>query len=225
MIEDPTQTFTADDLIDGAMTLPLSPPGTAGYSTTNTIILGQMLEELTGKPIDEVVTEVARSAGMADTALTPADVNSMPEPSSHGYVESLGAQSLANLNLDVPLATDATDWTVSWGQAGGGMYSTIEDLGKWAATGLGMSLLPADLAAKRLEFKPLPEGEYGLGLQGFDNGWIGHTGQLIGWESITLYNTETGAAYAAIVDETGSLIGAEVIAAADLPDLMGLLGG
>lgn len=60
------------------------------------------------------------------------------------------------------------------------MYSTVGDLGKWAATGLGMSLLPADVAAERLEFKTIPKGEYGLGLMSWDNGWIGHTGQLIG---------------------------------------------
>jgi hypothetical protein len=32
---------TADDLIDAAMTLPLSAPATGGYSTTNTIILAR----------------------------------------------------------------------------------------------------------------------------------------------------------------------------------------
>ncbi len=66
----------------------------------------------------------------------------------------------------------------------------------WAGTGLGTSLLPADLAARRLESKPIPEAPsgYGLGLEEYGNGWISHNGQLIGRESVWLYNTETGAA-------------------------------
>ena len=41
---------------------------------------------------------------------------------------------------------------------------------------------------------------------------------------MVVYNTETGAAFVAIVNETGSLIAAEAIAAQLFPDLVGLLG-
>lgn len=43
------------------------------------------------------------------------------------------------------------------------MYSTIADMGIWASTGLGTCLLPADLAAKRLAFKPIPDRAMALG--------------------------------------------------------------
>ncbi len=46
-----------------------------------------------------------------------------------------GAEGLAQLGLQLEADTDVTDWTPSWGQVGGSMYSTVEDLGKWAATG------------------------------------------------------------------------------------------
>jgi CubicO group peptidase (beta-lactamase class C family) len=59
---------TADDLIEAAMTLPLSAPATGGYSTTNTIILGKMLVKLTGQPIGEIATDVARRAGLTQSA-------------------------------------------------------------------------------------------------------------------------------------------------------------
>ena len=216
--------FSADDLIDSALTLPLAAPGTGGYSTTNTIILGKMLEKVTGKPVGQVVTELAAAAGMKNTALPAPGDDTMPDPSSHGYVESMGQQSMKGIGLDIPIGTDVTDWTVSWGGAGGAMYSTVADMGIWASTGLGTCLLPADLAAKRLAFKPIPEGQYGLGILSFDHGWIGHTGQIIGWEAITLYNTETGAAFVGIVNETGSLQGAEIVAVNMLPDLLKLVG-
>lgn len=221
---DPQRVFTADELIDAGMSLPLQDPEVGGYSTTNTIILGQMLEELTGKPVEEVVTDVAREVGLTETALQPPDHTAMPEPASNGYVGSRGAAMLAQLGLDISADADVTDWTVSWGGAGGGMYSTVADLGKWAATGLGTSLLPADVAAERLDFRSIPEGDYGLGVFDFGNGWIGHTGQLVGWEALVIYNRETGAAFTAIVNDTGDLDVAEVVAYELLPDLGKLIG-
>jgi D-alanyl-D-alanine carboxypeptidase len=221
---EPTKIWSADDLIDAALTLPLSAPGTGGYSTTNTVILGKMLEKLTGKPIDQVVTDVAARAGLTQTALQALDVTAMPDPASHGYVAAAGAQELEAVGASVAPGTDVSDWTVSWGQAGGGMYSTIADLGAWAGTGLGTSLLPADLAAKRLAAQKIPEGNYGLGIFDWGNGWIGHTGQLIGWESVVAYDTKTGAAFVAIVNETGSALTAESVGLQLFPDLMGLVG-
>jgi hypothetical protein len=39
----------------------------------------------------------------------------------------------------------------------------------------------------------IPEGNYGLGIDDYGDGWVGHTGQLIGWESVVAYKTEPGA--------------------------------
>ena len=224
VVADPTKVWTGDDLIDAAMTLPLSAPGTGGYSTTNTIILGKMLEKLTGKPIEQIVTDVARRAGLTQSALQAADVTKMPDPASHGYVAATGAKELEAVGATITPGADASEWTVSWGQAGGGMYSTIADLGTWAGTGLGTSLLPADLAAMRLATQKIPEGYYGLGIYDWGQGWVGHTGQLIGWESLVAYNTTTGAAFVAIVNETGSFMSALDVGLNVFPDLKGLMG-
>jgi len=224
-IADPTKVWTSDELIAAGMTLPVAAPGTGGYSTTNTEILAKMLEKLTGKPAEEVVTDVAKQAGLTETALLAPDVVKMPDPSSHGYIGTKAAADLAKMGATVKAGTDVTDWNVSWGQAGGGMYSTVADLGKWAATGLGTSLLPADLAAQRFVTTKIPEGKYGLGLLDWGQGWIGHTGQLMGWESWVAYNKETGAAFVAIINDTSSLEG-PVIAGVNLfPTLIGIAGG
>ena len=82
--------------------------------------------------------------------------------------------------------------------------------------------VPADLAAERLDFQPIPEGSYGLGVFDYGNGWIGHSGQIIGWESIVYYDTDTGAAFTAIVNDTGNATAAELVAYAIFPDLLGL---
>ena len=80
VVADPHRVFTVDELIDAAMALPLAAPGTGGYSTTNTLILGQMLEKLTGKPVEQVVTELAASVGMTQSALQAPDRSSCPIP-------------------------------------------------------------------------------------------------------------------------------------------------
>ena len=116
VVADPTKVWTADDLIDAAMTLPLSTPGTGGYSTTNTIILGKMLEKLTGKPIDRIVTDVATRARLTQSALQAPDVTKMPEPAPHGYVAATGAKELGAVGATMtPLRTPGTPTRRSWG--------------------------------------------------------------------------------------------------------------
>jgi D-alanyl-D-alanine carboxypeptidase len=221
VVEDPTKVWTVDEII--ATTLeeePLEEPGTPGYSTTNYLILGEMLEAVTGESVEDVINGVATEARLAQSALQEPAETQMPDPSSHGYLNEPGVASLAEAGITAEPGQDVTDWTVSWGQAGGGMYSTIADMGAWAASGLGNSLLSPETAAERLEAQPIPEGNYGLGIFVYEDGWIGHSGQLIGWESFVLSNTETGAAFVLLVNETGSLGTALPIADVAFPGLI-----
>ncbi len=225
VVEDPTKVWTVDEII--ATTLeeePLQEPGTPGYSTTNYLILGEMLTAATGEPVEDVINAVATEVGLSQSALQQPAETEMPDPSSHGYLNEPGVASLAEAGITAEPGQDVTDWTVSWGQAGGGMYSTIADMGAWAASGLGNSLLSPETAAARLEAQPIPEGNYGLGIFVFEDGWIGHSGQLIGWESFVLSNTDTGAAFVLLVNETGSLGTAMLIADVAFPGLLASLG-
>jgi D-alanyl-D-alanine carboxypeptidase len=227
VLEDPTNIWTVDEII--ATTLEkeeLEPPGTPGYSTTNYLILGQMLESATGRPVEDVLNEIAEEAGLSETALQAPEETRMPDPSSHGYLNAPGVASLAQSGVEAEPGQDVTDWTLSWGQAGGGMYSTVAELGAWAATGLGTSLLPTDLGERRLRAEPIGDGDYGLGIFDYGNGWIGHTGQVIGWESLVAYNVDTGAAFVVLDNETGSLGSTLPVLVQVFPDLYdGLVSG
>ena len=155
--------------------------------------------------VDAVVqSDVVRRAG-AD--LSADDDETLPEPGSSGYVNEPGATALAESGATVEPGTDVSDWTTTWGGAGGGMYSTLADLGAWAASGFGTDQLSAELGEQRLSStKDLPEVlGYGLGIANFGDGWIGHAGQIVGWESLALYNVETGAVLVGATNETGSL--------------------
>jgi D-alanyl-D-alanine carboxypeptidase len=143
----------------------------------------------------------------------------MPEPASQGCVAAVGATDMRAVGASVAPGTDVSDWMVSWGQAGGGMYSAIADLGTWAGTGLGSRLPPADLAASRLAAPNNPEGSDGLGLSDRGGGRVGHTGQILGRESIVASNTKTGTAFVMIVSETGSFMTAMAVGLQVFPDL------
>lgn len=78
----------------------------------------------------------------------------------------------------------------------------------------------------RSEFaeRRIPGERYGLGVTDFGHGWIGHTGQTMGWEALVIYNRETGSAFTAIVNDTGDLSETAAVVAYELPDLGALIG-
>ena len=121
----------------------------------------------------------------------------MPDPSTAGHINS---QCVTELTDDgatgVDESTDPTDWSVSYGAGGGGFTSTLADLGTWAASMSGNSLLNEDLQSARLEttseIEPGAPILYGLGIYQLGDGWYGHDGEAIGWQAIELHNPETG---------------------------------
>ena len=199
--------WTADEIIDLVLTsLPLEPAGTFDYSTTNYLILGEMLEKIEGVPIDVILTSVATAAGLSSTALTPGSDSSMPDPFSHGYLDQPGVDQLEELGVEGATPQDVTDWSVSSAGAGGAMYSTIGDLGAWTAGGMGTSFLTPEMAATRLASPPSDQdvGGYRLGIDDYGYGWIGHSGQIFGWTSLAMYDTDTGDTLVVITNSTGS---------------------
>lgn len=211
-IEDPMTVWTPEDLIElGLESSPIEPPGTPGYSTTNYQIVGRVLEAVTGRPVEEILTDLAERAGLSHTALLPGDRIEMPDPSSHGYIDPAGAMEVAGVGAVAEAGTDTTDWNVSWGGAGGGMHSVIDDLFVWTSSAMGTSLLSEDLGAARLELDASLGQEhpnYGLGIQALTvaEGWVGHGGQVLGWGALGLYDPATGATIAIAMNGTMSVL-------------------
>jgi D-alanyl-D-alanine carboxypeptidase len=158
-------------------------------------VLQQIAETLTGQPVQEVIRErTLEPLGLADTTLPYNEDTTLPEPQSHGYMSTACINELVEDGAEpVPLGTDTTDWSSSYGQSGGGMHSTIDDLGVWAASTSGSSLLSDELAAQRLDWHDIGAGvfDYGLGISLFNNE-IGHEGEAIGWEGWAGHDPDTG---------------------------------
>lgn len=216
---DPTRTISVDELVTDGLQAGSPLPGgltLPEYSNTNFVILGAVLEAVTGRPADEVVTDVARAVGLAETALDPPDVRAMPEPAAHGYLgPNQVAEHADRMPPDLMAGTDTSDWTMSFARAAGGMYSTVADLGRWAASGFGSTLLPASLADRRIT--PPEGGSYAYGIMRSGD-WIGHGGNVHGWVAMTAFDMKTGTTFVAIVNSGGGEGALEPLAAYLLPD-------
>jgi D-alanyl-D-alanine carboxypeptidase len=197
---DPARVWAPDELVAAALEPGLLPPGTAGYSTTNMIILQLIAESLDGQPLaDSIGERLTGPLGMDQSSL-PIEDPALPEPFAAGHLNGFCIDELTKDGATgVDTATDPTGWTISYAQGGGGMTSTLADLGRWADSNSGNQFLGPELQAARLDTTTALEGApfvYGLGIYQLGDGWYGHDGEAIGWQSIALHNPSTGVSVA-----------------------------
>jgi D-alanyl-D-alanine carboxypeptidase len=204
VFSDTSRVWTPEELAQiGIEDSPLFDPGTEfHYSNTNTVLLGLVLEQVTSQPIGELYRErIIEPLGLQGTSFPDADP-SLRDPHDQGY--TLQGQSGGE-------PVDATNWNPSWAWTAGAMISTMEDLLAYGrALGTGEGLLPPEQQAERLDsfvsdVPPLNQSPlngdlgYGLGLMN-DQGWIGHNGELPGYNTYLLYHPELDATVAVVVN-------------------------
>jgi D-alanyl-D-alanine carboxypeptidase len=199
-VADPQHHFTRNQLIALGFAKGKPLPKEGGYSTTNYLILGTILEKLTGTAPERLVNGVFRQAGMTQSRL-PFVSRPLPAPAAHGYLGVFAASQFAPTNPDLTASTDISSWTFDWGKEGGGAWSTIGDLATWGGTCLGNSLLPKPMVAKRLVFSTINVGSYGRGIIRKGD-WLSHGGQAIGYQANVACNPKTGAVVASAVNST-----------------------
>ncbi|MEI6360909.1 MAG: serine hydrolase domain-containing protein [Actinomycetes bacterium] len=201
---DPTTLFTRPELVKmGFAAKPM--PKEGGYSTTNYIILGDVMREVTGRSPIGLVNGVLKQAGMKDSLLTV--IGTKPAPATHGYLGAEYGPKAATVNPALNADTDVTAWPMTWGREGGGAYATLPDLYTWAKSCAGNKYLSPAMIAQREKTHKIDAGNYGLGIIHQDGYW-GHTGQGIGYEALVTCNPKTGDVVAIAVNDTSSLMNA-----------------
>lgn len=156
-------------LVDLALMLPrLSSPGTEfHYSSTNTILLGMIIEKITGKKIEDLInSKIIKPIGLNNTYF-PIN-NLMPNSNFlHGYY-GFDFSELAH---------------PSWAWAAGAMISDIYDLKKWAEVLIKGNLLSASLQQSRFNGISISDSTYGLGITTIGDNLWGHSGTVPGYET------------------------------------------
>ncbi|MCK9280513.1 MAG: beta-lactamase family protein [Melioribacteraceae bacterium] len=144
-------------------------PGTKyEYSNTNTVLLGMLIEKVTGKKVRDVLSEkIFQPLGLVNTQWPLSQF--LPYPYTHGYTYSPYTHSFI----------DCTNWNISWADAAGMLVSNLHDLQIWSKELIERNLLSQNSKNERFLWNM---GGYGFGLENHNN-WIGHPGIIEGYNS------------------------------------------
>ncbi|MBM4371522.1 MAG: beta-lactamase family protein [Deltaproteobacteria bacterium] len=207
-------------LVDFVADLPFdAPPGTTGaYCNTNYVLLGLLVERLTGQPFQEVLqARIVEPLGLAATRL---DETPEEDPGlAHGYMD-LGIVALAFgippealtfipeewfLEGQIVDATYAFPPMSSW--SAGSMISSSEDMVLFMRALLRGELLSAEALAEMQEVQDIlllgGQVPYGLGLQYAETSWgpsWGHGGLNFGYQASTRHLPDADLTWSAMHD-------------------------
>ncbi|CAB3738223.1 D-aminopeptidase [Paraburkholderia phenoliruptrix] len=243
----PNKVWTTKELLDIAFSQPVYfAPGTDfRYSNTNTVLLGLIIEQLTGmSAADAIRTRLFTPFGLTESYLPPQDDTSLRIPAPHGYQWGTNAETAESDALSPARQaaakngtlqpTDVTSVNTSWAWTAGSGISTITELAAYVQRMVGGGYLSADLQAQRLascqSTQPSDPGaaSYCLGLAKFGT-FYGHTGEIpgfntfMGYDPVTRTTIVTWATTAAAPDGTppangiARILMAELSKAAEVP--------
>ncbi|MGB3363819.1 MAG: serine hydrolase domain-containing protein [Thermodesulfobacteriota bacterium] len=201
LIQNLLRKWAPQELVDVAdSNLPyFTPDGGWHYSNTNTVILGMIIEQVTGNFIgDEIQKRIIEPLGLKGTVypVTP----DMPLPFSRGYAEFDPEVGLMDVTFSDPSASAGSGAMISrlsdlriWGEALG--RGTLLNEETWQVQINSLSPIvfdPCDDDDPERAKRSCPEyDKYGLGI-GELSGWIGHTGEYIGYTALVMYEPQSG---------------------------------
>lgn len=206
---DPQKVWDPEELVAAGLAEdPAFAPGEGFlYSNTNTLLLGLIIEGLTGKSLAENFQErIFDPLGMDATVMPELESNELPEPHPNGYMFGTNVEQNADPSLAEPELSDAlagrllpNDHTFdnpSWGWAAGSLISTARDLQVYVDALVNGDLLDPELHADRLASVASTSDEpgaarYGLALAQLGP-LFGHDGSLPGFQSVAGHDIETG---------------------------------
>jgi D-alanyl-D-alanine carboxypeptidase len=211
------------------------------YSNTNIILLGMVIEKLTGETASEAFEErLFAPLKLKHTLLPEPDEAKIPGPHAQGYM--FGTNSSTIDSYAVPEAEQAaaldgslkpnlyTDDNPSWAWTAGSAISTPSELATYArALGTGKGLLSPRMQKVRMNsIQPLAPGApvgYGIGIAQFAPGIVGHDGQVPGYSSFMAYDVKTGDVIIIAVNLSASPVTGENAAVEVAKGVLGTLYG
>ncbi|MBO0868660.1 MAG: beta-lactamase family protein [Micromonosporaceae bacterium] len=189
-VKDLESTYEPDELVRFSLAKParFAPGATFGYSNTNYILAGLLIEKVTGAGYAQQVHDrIVAPLGLTETSV-PGRRTAIPGPHAHGY---LGYRDAGTWKV-----ADVTRYNPSRYWAAGEIISTTRDVDAFLLALLDGRLLPPPLLAEMTSFIPPGSGlgvSTGLFRREFTPGHtgIGHFGSVPGY-LCSAYSTVDG---------------------------------
>ena len=175
LIDQPTRSWKPEELVQISVECGLAdPPGQSFlYSNTNYILLGMIIERVSGQTYEDYVqTHIFHPLGLENTTAPVQD--GFPGSFAHGYFEKNSDDLLYDYSIQSPTAV--------W--AAGDIISTPADCLIWVEALAGGRLLTQDAFEQQFQLVDMEEegAGYGLGVlvAGDD---VGHNGTVLGYQT------------------------------------------
>lgn len=215
IMEDAARRWTPEEMV--ALSSDVDDPGAQAaadtdgkfsYSNTNYVVLGIMIEEVTGEMLHDVVrARVTDVAGMPTTYL--AGYEDGPEP--FGAFVAMDDEPVAPIDFDyTSIATSA--WSA------GAMVSSADDLHR-----LFTALYDGEIISDVVLAEMTANEKYGLGIELWDEDktLVGHGGGIPGYQTLVFHASESGQTAFWAVSGDGLQFGplVDVVVEAMVPEL------
>lgn len=203
--KEPKKAWTPAELLRIAFSHPVNAAPNTGfeYCNTNTVLLGLIIEKVTGMPASDAFRKrIFEPLGLKQTSLPLPAQWAIPDPHPQGYQFLTNAETIDSYAVPKDKLTAAlngrfrplneTDSSPSWAWTAGGAISTAGDLATYVKALVGGGLLGARMQKIRFDsIRPITSGAgYGLGIAQFGP-MYGHDGQLPGFSSFMAYDPKT----------------------------------
>ncbi len=154
------------------------------YSNTNTVLIGMIIEKITGSSLEEEIRRrIIDKLNLKETefAIDPEITGNYPR----GYNEEDTA-------LTYPLTDMTTTYDPSWGWAAGAMISSVKDLKVYLKALAEGKLVSTESQAERFKWALNKEGlKYGFGIFMVGNDYLGHNGSYPGFHNVSVYSPKS----------------------------------
>lgn len=208
---DPGKVWRPQELLNIAFSheVQFEPGARFDYCNTNIVLLGLLIEQITGKTASAAFSErIFEPLGLKNTSLPLPPDAAIPDPHPNGYSFGTNVSTINTYELpaaEQPLALNGTlkpnnetDANPSWAWTAGGAISTMGDLATYVRALVGGGLLDPQMQQIRLSsITPTDPGNpaaagYGLGIARFGPELTGHDGQIPGFMTFMGHDPSSG---------------------------------